>query len=403
MDVRIFISKRRIAWILILSVACLTSCRSRSEEPGARVDRALGAAMRSLIASQSPDGAWRSSTYGVFKDGLSLTPPVLKALAFAPDVAGSAEARRRGADYLVARVRTDGSIDGSPFGMTYPVYTASAAVISLTFLNLSDGRIARDAWLRELRREQLTEELGWEPGDPAFGGWGYSIEPPSKGEACLAPGSHVDADLSSTLFAIGALRIAGIPADDPAIRKAVIFIERCQNVAASDPRYDDGGFFFSTTDPVRNKAGTAGTDRQGRVRYHSYGSATADGLRALLRCGLPKDHPRVVAARGWLEAHFSATSHPGTFEIAREGDRDATYFYYAWSVAHAFRALGVAEIQSDGRGIAWAEALSRELIRRQHEDGTWTNRYTASKEDDPLIATSFAAGALGICRSMLVR
>jgi hypothetical protein len=398
---------RATAWIAIPWVVWLTSCRSRSEDPVARVDRALGDALRSLIAAQSPDGAWRSSTYGVFKDGLSLTPPVLKALTFGPDVPGSAAARRRGADYLIARVRADGSIDGGPFGMTYPVYTASASAIALTFLDIPDGRAARDAWLRDLRRRQLTEALGWEPSDPAFGGWGYSIEPPSKGDAVLGLGHPIDADLSSTLFAIGAMRIAGIPADDPAIRKALTFIEKCQNVvvgdAGGDPQYDDGGFFFSTTDPVRNKAGVAGTDRQGRLRYHSYGSATADGLRALLRCGLPKDHLRVVAAREWLEAHFSATSHPGTFESAREGDRDATYFYYAWSVAHAFRALGIAEIRVDGQRVAWAESLAHELIHRQHEDGTWTNRFTASKEDDPLVATSFAAGALGICRTVLAR
>ena len=203
------------------------------------------------------------------------------------------------------------------------------------------------------------------------------------------------------------MRIAGTPAEDPAIRKALTFVERCQNVAdgdhAGDPRYDDGGFFFSTTDPVRNKAGVAGTDRHGRVRYHSYGSATADGLRALLRSGLPKDHPRVVAARRWLESHFSASSNPGTFEPAREVDRDATYFYYAWSFAHAFRALEIAEIESDGRKIAWAWALADELIRRRRDDGTWSNLSTASKEDDPLVATPFAAGALGICRTFLAR
>ena len=115
------------------------------------------------------------------------------------------------------------------------------------------------------------------------------------------------------------------------------------------------------------------------------------------------DHPRVSAARVWLEERFSAAFHPGTFELAREADRDATFFYYAWSVAHAFRALGIKEIHSQGQRVAWADALSRELIRRQREDGTWINRFTASKEDDPLVATSFAAGALGICRTFLTR
>jgi hypothetical protein len=396
-----------VALIAVSLAAWLVSCRPRGEAPGARLDRALGLALRSIVAAQSPDGAWRSSTYGVFKDGLSLTPTVLKAVAFAPDVDGSATASRRGAEYLIARVNADGSIDGGRYGMIYPVYSASAAAIALTFLNVPDGRRARDAWLRDLRRRQLNEDLGWEPDDPAYGGWGYSIEPPSKGGGDRSPGQHVDADLSSTLFAVGALRIAGVPAEDPAIRKALTFVERCQNIAeddrAGDPRFDDAGFFFTTTDPVRNKAGAAGTDRHGRTRYHSYGSATADGLRALLRCGLPKDHPRVVAARAWLETHFSASSNPGTFEPAREVDRDATYYYYAWSVAHAFRALDLKEIHSDGRRVAWADSLASELIRRQRDDGTWSNRFTASKEDDPLVATPFAAGALGICRTTVAR
>jgi squalene-hopene/tetraprenyl-beta-curcumene cyclase len=398
---------RVVALIMLPLVAGLTSCRARSEGIASQVDRALGAAIRFLISSQSPDGAWRSPTYGVFKDGLSLTPIVLKAVTFGPDFAGSTAARRRGADYLVARVRADASIDDGPIGMIYPVYTASAAVIALTHLDFPASRAARDAWLRELRRRQLTEALGWQPDDPAFGGWGNSIEPPIKGNAVQSPAQQVDADLSSTLFAIGALRIAGMDADDSAIRKALIFIERCQNVAVrgedGDPQYDDGGFFFSRTDPVRNKAGAAGRDRHGRLRYHSYGSATADGLRALLRCGLSPDHPRVRAARAWLEGRFSAAFHPGTFETAREVDRDATYYYYAWSVAHAFRALGIKEIHSQGQSVAWADALSQELIRRQRSDGSWTNRFTASKEDDPLVATSFAAGALGICRTFLVR
>ena len=131
---------RPVAALIVVSLgACLTGCRPQAEGPGARVDRALGHALRSLIAGQSPDGAWRSSTYGVFKDGLSLTPTVLKAVAFGPNVDGSAMARRRGADYLIARVKADGSIDGGRFGMTYPVYNASAAVITLTVLDVPEG------------------------------------------------------------------------------------------------------------------------------------------------------------------------------------------------------------------------------------------------------------------------
>jgi hypothetical protein len=397
---------RRLSAALLLVAFGLAGvgCRHRTEELGAQVDRSLAAAVRALIAAQGSDGSWRSPTYGPFKDGLTLSPLVLKAVAYGPDVEGATEARRRGARFLLARVRADGLIDDGETGLIYPVYTASATIIALARIDQEGTRKARDAWLRELRSRQLTENLGWAPADVAYGSWGYSIVPPRR-PAGDDPTAHPpDADLSSTLFAVGALRVAGAKEDDPAIRAALIFIERCQNFAEgsdADREFDDGGFFFSPTDPVRNKAGEAGTDRSGRARYHSYGSATADGLRALMRCGLAADHPRVVAARSWLERHFSASSNPGRFAPIREIERDATYHYYAWSVAHAFRALGVREFSLGHRKVAWAEELARELVQRQHADGTWTNPYTASKEDDPLVATSFAVGALGNCRVVI--
>src|SRR5262249_51357884 len=70
--------------------------------------------------------------------------------------------------------------------------------------------------------------------------------------------------------------------------------------AGRAPASDDGAFFCAPGDPPRNKAGVAGTAHRGRERFASYGSTTADGLRALLACGLPRDGARVTAARHWL-------------------------------------------------------------------------------------------------------
>jgi hypothetical protein len=356
------------------------------------MDRALTAGTRALVAAQGPDGLWRSRTYGDLKDGVALTPTVLKALVFGPEVEGSAAARRRGA----------GLLTGGPSRqeLVFPIYTAAEAAIVLARLERKE---ASRAWLELLRSSQLTEELGWSPADPAYGAWGDALKPSSRAD--LDAGATINADLSSTLFALGALRIAGAPEDDPAVRKALGFVARCQNLpeegAESTPEFDDGGFFFSPTDPVRNKAGDAGKDASGQIRYHSYGSATADGLRALLRCGLPPGHRRVVAARRWLEQHFSARTNPGVFAPARAAERDATYFYYVWSLAHAFRALGGRMQEGEGSGTAWAELVAAELIGRQHGDGTWSNRFTASKEDDPLVATPLALGALGLCRTFV--
>src|SRR5205823_12631210 len=97
--------------------------------------------------------------------------------------------------------------------------------------------------------------------------------------------------------------------DDPAFPKALVFVRSCQNFADdpefADPTLDDGGFHFIYDDPARNKPGLAGLDRHGRPRFRSYGSTTADGYRALLRCGSAGHDPRARAALAWLQSHFA--------------------------------------------------------------------------------------------------
>lgn len=397
--------------LLALAAAWALKGPGRPPQPAGlngQVDRALALSLEALLAAQGSDGSWRSHTYGGMKDGLSLTPPILKALAFGATGADAEAARVRGARYLIGRVRQDGSIDGGPFGLGYPIYTSAIAAIVLTRIRVEGSQAALEAYLRELRSRQLAEPLGWSAADLAYGAWGDSARPSARIEVRLGALPPADADLSSTLFAVSALRMAGAGPDDPAIRKALAFLERCQNFPARDedrdPIHDDGGFVFSPTDVMRNKAGCAGTDRHGRMRYHSYGSATADGLRALLRCGVPAQSPRVQAALAWLERHASIATNPGSYEPGREVERDATYYYYAWSLAHACRALEEQGVSTRGGRLAgWPERLARELMRRQRHEGTWVNPYSAAKEDDPLVATTLAGGALGVCAMMLER
>lgn len=349
------------------------------------LDQSLAAAIRFLLERQAPDGAWRSDTYGVFKQGDALTPLVVNTLLDA----GEATAARRGADYLAAMARPDGTIDAGPHGLTYPVYAAALTVAALCRLG---G--AWDTWLSFLRRRQLAEALGWGPDDREHGGWGYSQDLPRKPSPGQTGDPAAEPNLSATAFAIEALTAAGRP-DGPALRQALGFVCRCQNFAADpagrDPDFDDGGFFFILGDPPRNKAGAAGTDRHGRERFASYGSTTADGLRALLACGLPRDDERVAAARRWLIEHFSASAHPGGFALGRGALQASVFYYYCWSAARALEAAGVCE-------VPWAGALAQELARRQRPDGSWVNDAVEVREDDPIVATALAAGALAACR-----
>ncbi len=376
------------------------------EDFARRLDHALTQAARYFVSRQSEDGAWRSDTYGALRDGPSLTPLVISALLFLPQSGAEGQAAlHKGADYLAGFAGDDGKLDVGPRELFFPVYTAASASRVLGRVQRSPRYLrARQAWLAYLRRRQLNESLGWEPADLEYGGWGFSLDVPR----IPAPGRPKEflheSNLAATVFGLAALRSAKVPTSDPAYTQALIFVTRCQNFSdqatTTDLEYDDGGFFFIPGDAVQNKAGQAGIDRFGRTRFHSYGTMTADGLRALLRCGLAEDHRRVVAAREWLQRNFSAAHNPGDFAGDRAVLRDATYYYWTWAASHAFFALHLRQLQSRDGPVAWPEAFADELLTRQRSDGSWVNRFSDAKEDDPLVATPWAAAALAIGRAM---
>lgn len=395
---------RLAAWLATMMIA---GCAAQPSEKLAQIDASLARAGSYLISKQSDNGAWQSETYGCFKAGLALTPHVMNALFFLPQIRDDAlPAYRSGVDYLASFVDDDGKLNVGPPEMLFPVYSAASASRAVVLASRSPKNLqTQQAWLALLRERQLNEKLGWQAEDPQYGGWGFSLAVPHKPTPGQTRPQFFESNLSATVYGVAALRSAKIPADDPAFAQALLFAERCQNFPVesdeTDAAYDDGGFFFIPGDAVQNKAGPAGVDRFDRQRFHSYGTMTADGLRILVRCGMPTDHPRVVAAKKWLEWNFSATENPGRFNPDREVIRNATYYYWAWAVSHAFLALRADQIETAEGNVRWAEALADELIRRQKPDGAWTNIYTDAKEDDPLVATPFAAAALAICRTVV--
>ncbi len=408
----------RFRWAAAAALLALCASAAAAAEPAdkgdraamvRRLDAALEKAARYLVSKQSADGAWRSGTYGALRDGPSLTPLVMSAVLFLPQSGPQGQtALGNGADYLAGFVGNDGKLKVAPRELLFPVYTAASAsrVVVLVRRNEQTLRV-QAAWLAYLRDRQLNEALGWQPSDPEYGGWGFSLDVPRK----PAPGRPKEllheSNLAATIFALAALRSAKAPAGDPAYAQALGFVKRCQNFsddpAAGDEKFDDGGFFFMPGDAAQNKAGAAGADRFGHQRYRSYGTMTADGLRALLRCGLAADHPRVVAARKWLLRHFAAAHNPGDFPADRAVLRDATYYYWTWAASHAFLALGLARLETPAGPVAWPEQFAEQLLARQRADGSWVNRFTDAKEDDPLIATPWAAAALAIGRAMVTR
>lgn len=386
-------SLSRRSFLLGSTLAALSSCSQRrkpSEEPplSERVDRARTRGADFLLSQQSADGGWRSDTYGTLKDGTALTPLALNALlATAPQ---RQEAIRKAADFLAAMTRPS-------YGFDFAIYTAALTVSALSHARCPERPKAREAWLRELKSRQLTEDLGWKPDDCEYGGWGYSRDLPRKprqGELRLP---LIESNLSATTSALDALTAAGVPAMDTILGKALLFVKRCQNwqdeEARREPAFDDGGFFFIYADPVRNKAGVAGMDRQGQTRYHSYGSVTSDGLRCLAHCGLGDEEPRRRAAAEWLRKHYQPGQHPGDYAEKRRMDRMAVFYYFSASASK--EPAGSLRIDTGKGWRTVRESLAEDLIARQKEDGSWINPAHAIREDDPITATSLALTALG--------
>jgi len=158
-----------------------------------------------------------------------------------------------------------------------------------------------------------------------------------------------------------ALRVSGVPASDPTITKALVYLERSQN--------SDGGFYFSTVNPEINKAGEA------NGHFASYGTATPDGLLALRAAGVPDQDDRIAKAIRWLEDHHRPDRAPGFDGTARESWGSGLRFYY------------VSVISKTGLGFAVT-------LPPQTKDGSFRNPNKMVKEDDPLIATAFAVHVL---------
>lgn len=381
-------------------LALLSSCAASVPAPEATdhqnllgdIDAALERSARWLLARQGADGGWHSEAYSAFSDGRALTPIVLSTLLFAARVPELNDAYARGSDFVATLVGPEGELDVGPYGLDYPVYSLSGAILVLSVPVNERHRSAKEALVDQLVARQLSERLGWSKQDLAFGGWGYYRDLPRKPPPGVRRDQLLTSNVASTLFAAGALALAEKPLDDPVFAKALTFVRRCQNFGEEA----DGGFFFTPTDATANKAGPS-SDGNG---FRSYGTATADGLRALLRLGVGRDDPRVRAAAGWLGEHFDVQRVPGPYPPDREVQRTSAYYYWSWTAAHALMLLGPA---TDGlpRTRGWPQALARALLARQKADGSWRNTAVDMREDDPLVATPLAASALAICRLML--
>lgn len=351
---------------------------------------ALARAADSLVARQLAGGAWPDFQHVEPTASAPCTALALAALATASRVPGVATpeawsgAAARAVAFLAGCQVDDGSVRDPGEAVGFRNYATALTATALARLDPEAHADALGRCRDYLVARQLTGEFGYTEYHWQHGAWDYYDE---NKEGMLR------ADISVTSSVLEGLRSAGLRAEAPTWGRALKFLRQAQNLSprASDPEpLRDGGFPFS---PRESKAGMVRLGG-GAIGFRSYGSATADGLRGLLYCGLPADHPAVRSALGWIGAHYGVDVNPGFDDGARVPyDRGIRYYYLA-SLAKALHAAGVRQLETPEGPRSWPEDVLDYLLHRQAEDGSFASESNVMHEDDPVLSTSFALEAM---------
>ena len=354
-----------------LAIVGRPSVASPADAP-ATLDELSNRASTFLKSRQKPDGSWSSER------GPGITGLVVTALLRSRRATPSEPPITRALAYLEGFIspKSGGLAEGPNSN-----YVTSIALMAFHEANLG-GKY--DAQIKA--GQNYLKTLQWDEGeskgqdDPYYGGAGY--------------GGRSRPDLSNTSFFMEALRDTGLPADDPNLKKAMVFVSRCQNLKGEfndQPwagKVNDGGFVYSTA-----AGGVSMTvpDKDANGGLRSYGSMTYAGLKSMIYAGLQPDDPRVKAASDYITKHYSLDENPGMGQ--------AGLFYYYQTFAKALSLLKKPTFtDAAGQAHDWKLELVAALAKRQAADGSWVNPADRFMEGDPNLVTAYGLLALAYAR-----
>lgn len=339
------------------------------EAPSADELTAKGAQF--LRSRQAADGTWSADRREPGITALAVTGLLRSGQAGPADPAVV-----KGLAYLESFVKPEGGLPEVP----HSNYATSVALMAFHQAN-TDGRY--DAIVKGaqafLKEKQWDEGEGKSPDNAFYGGAGYG-------------GKNDRPDLSNTTFMLEALRDTGVPPDDPAFQKALVFLSRCQNLESEfndQPwagKVNDGGFIYT---PANGGSSMAGPTDDGGLR--SYASMTYAGLKSMIYAGLTVDDPRAKAALEYIKKHYTLDENPGM------GQSGLYYYYQVFAKALA---LVAGDTFTDAAGVEhdWRADLIAALAKRQGPNGEWVNEADRFMEGDANLVTSYVLLALASTR-----
>jgi len=343
----------------------------------------MARALKFQAAAQAEDGGWPGPMGG---SDPAITALVAQTFVQHPDYGPNHPISKRAIDFVLRYQQPDGGIYDPKMG--YLNYSTSVAVMALAATNVPAVKGKVDTGVKFLKDNQWIEGkcdnggTDVNSGHPWYGGAGY--------------GHHKRPDLSNTQMMLDALVASGLPGDDPAIQKALKFVQRCQMRSETNDQPfaasgGDGGFVYTPANGGESMAGTVEVD--GRSRLRSYGSMTYAGFKSMIYAKVDRDDPRVRAAWDWIRSHYSLDSNPNMpGEQSRQG---LFYFYHVF--AKALEAWGE-PVLVDSAGVAhdWRAELCDKLLSLQRPDGSWVNEADRWMEGNPHLVTAYAVLSLQI-------
>ncbi len=292
--------------------------------------------------------------------------------------------------FLETLVRLDGGIYAEKSNLKN--YETSVSLIAFHQCNV-DGKY--DTTID--RATKFLKGIQWDAGE------GHGIE--SNHHGGQGYGSHERPDLSNTSFFLDALKELEDEdmANSDAVRKAVIFTSRCQNLASPYnaaeftehiPAGDEGSFIYSAVGKGETKAAALPSTPAGGLR--GYASMTYAGLKSFLYAGMDRDDIRVKAAMEWISRHYDLDSNPGM------GKQGLYYYYHVF--AKTMNAIGEPTL-TDSQGVDhdWRMDLVLKMAENQKSDGSWTNEHDRWYEGNPNLVTAYSLLAISYCRDLPVK
>src|SRR6266545_4657970 len=344
--------------------------------------KTLDKAVAYLKRSQNDDGSWSKAPNNSGVNGIVVTG--LIRCGVKADEAPAA----KGVKYIESLINEKaGHIAGPDEKAALANYKTSINIMALAAANKDDKykAVIKNA-TKYLKDYQWDEARGKKDDSDYYGGAGYADTKGSR------------PDLSNTAFFLEALKDAGVPQNDPAFKKAAVFVSRCQNFKSEHntapwaAKNNDGSFIYTGANGGENRR----TDGEGRLTdMGGYGSMTYAGIKSLIYCGVSKDDDRLKKAIEWIGKNYTLDANPGM----PEANSQRGLFYYYHTFAKCMDALG-SDTFTDAKGVKhdWRAELLAALVKRQKADGSWTNATPNWMESDPMLDTGYALMALSYCK-----